>query len=93
MASHPCLTIARGPHAVPTFEKDVWNMFDRTQDELLRTNNQAEGWHRRFNGNCDDVHPKIWKFIRALQREEGIVRAEVHHALGGHVFDAKKQYV
>ena len=81
------------PRTMPTFEMDVWNMFDRTQDELPRTINHAEGWHWRFNDNCDGVHPNIWKFIRALQREEGIIRSEVHQPLGDHVFDAIKQYV
>ena len=35
----------------PIFNNDLWNMFDRSQDELPRTNNSVEGWHRSFQSN------------------------------------------
>ena len=31
------------PRATPMFAMDVWNMHDRTRDELPRTNNHIEG--------------------------------------------------
>lgn len=80
------------PRAVPMFSVSTWNMHQRTQDDLPRTNNHIEGWHRRFTGNCDSVHPTIWKFIQSLQREENLVRAEVHQAVGGHPVTQKKKY-
>ena len=80
------------PRANPMFPLNIWNMNARTQDELPRTNNHVEGWHRRFSGNCDCLHPNIWKFIRSLQREESLVCAEVHQVLGGHPVVQKKKY-
>ena len=74
----------------PMFALNIWNMNVRTRNELRRTNNHIEGWHRRFSGNCDCLHPNIWKFIRSLQREESLVRAEVHQVLGGHPVVQKK---
>ena len=32
----------------PLFALNLWNMFHRTFDELPRTSNRVEGWHRRF---------------------------------------------
>ena len=80
------------PRAAPMFSMDVWNMVVRTQDELPRTNNHIEGWHRRFSLNCDGLHPNIWKFIESLKREESLVRAEIHQVLGGHPVTQKKKY-
>ena len=32
----------------PVFSLHIWNMYDRTVQELPRTNNNIEGWHRGF---------------------------------------------
>ena len=32
----------------PLFDLALWNMYDQTIRDLLRTNNAVEGWHRRF---------------------------------------------
>ena len=61
-------------------------MFDRTQEELPRTNNHIEGWHRRFSGNCDG------KLLRSFQREENLVRAEVFQVIGGLPVIQKRTY-
>ena len=53
------------PRAIPPFPIELWNMFDRTQEELPRTNNSIEGWHHRFSLNCDGMHPSLGKFIDA----------------------------
>ena len=80
------------PRGTPMFPINVWNMVDRTEEELPRTNNHIEGWHRRFSLNCDSVHPNIWKFIESLRREENLVRAEINQVLGGHAVTQKKKY-
>ena len=36
--------------AAPTFSIDLWNMFQRAQGGLPRTNNNIEGWHQHFQG-------------------------------------------
>ena len=64
-------------------------MHARTQDELARTNNHIEGRRRSFSGNCDC---QTWKFIRSLQREQSLVRAEVNQVLWGHPVVQKKKY-
>ena len=71
----------------------IWNMVERTEEDLPRTNNNIEGWHHRFNLNVDGKHPTLWKFIESLQREESIVRAEVAQLLGGHPVTQKKKYL
>ena len=80
------------PRDIAMFPIEIWNMHHRTQDDLPRTNNHIEGWHRRFACNCDCCHPTVWKLVRAFQREENLVRAEVHQVLGGHPVIQKKKY-
>ena len=46
-----------GHRGDPTFAHDVWNMYMRTRDELPRTNNNVEGWHRgvQFHINASQL--------------------------------------
>ena len=53
----------------PTFSIPLWNMYARTNDELNRTNNSVEGWHRSFVSFAGCSHPVIWKFLSLLERE------------------------
>ena len=81
-----------GPRDVPMFPIRIWNMYDRTQDDLPQTNNHIEGWHKGFSGNCDGTHPTVWKLIRAFQRAEVAARTDLHQVLGGHPVVTKKKY-
>ena len=64
---------------------EVWNMFHRTDDELPRTNNSVEGWHRSFQCSLSACHPTFWKFLDLLKKEEGLIRVKILQSLGGHV--------
>ena len=69
---------------IPTFPIDFWNMFHRTDDELPRTNNAVEGWHRGFQAHVSACHPVFWKFLEVLQKEETVVRVGILQNEGGH---------
>ena len=79
------------PRRQPMFSIELWNMFHRTQDELPRTNNNIEGWHRRFQSNVSAPHPVIWKFLDILKKEEGLTRVEALQAIGGHPPPAQRR--
>ena len=82
----------RNRRAIPPFPISIWNMVERTEDDLPRTNNNIEGWHHRFSLNVDGAHPTLWKFIESLKREESLVRAELAQVLGGHPVTQKRKY-
>jgi len=44
----------------------TWN----TYDEDLRTNNDCEGWHVRFNNAIRRHHPNIWQFLNCVREEQ-----------------------
>ena len=66
-------------------------MFDRTNEELPRTNNNVEGWHRRFSLQVSSCHPTLWKFLDLLKEEENLVRVEIVQQLVGHAPRAQRR--
>ena len=82
-----------GRRGDPTFARDVWNMYTRTQNELPRTNNNVEGWHRGIQFHINACHPNIWKFLDVIKREENLTRVKITQCLGGHPnIPQKKKY-
>ena len=69
---------------IPTFPIDFWNLFHRTDEELPRTNNAADGWHRGFHAHVSACHTVFWKFLKVLQKEETVVRVGILQNEGGH---------
>ena len=53
------------------FPIEQWNQFTNLDE---RTNNNNEGYHRRFASKIGNVpHPNVWKFIETVQNEEFLV--------------------
>ncbi|CAM4801162.1 unnamed protein product [Rotaria magnacalcarata] len=51
----------------------LWNV----SDLQIRTNNNCEGWHNRFNIRVNKHHPNIWHFINCLKQEEVYFRHQI----------------
>ena len=67
------------PRHPPHFAINLWNMFNRTDDELPRTNNSVEGCHWTFQG-LDFPRPRICMsscvleiFIRPSKRRKQVL--------------------
>jgi len=41
-------------------------------EDLPKTNNNVEGWHRSFSQLLGAYHPNILKFINGLKKEQSI---------------------
>ena len=61
------------PRRSPFLAINLWNMFNRTDDELPRTSNSVEGWHRSFQGHVSAYHPVFLKFLFVLQKAENMI--------------------
>ena len=68
----------------PLFDLALWNMYDQTIGDLLRTNNAVEGWHGRFQANVGAYHPNFWKFIDILKLEQSLNHVNISQARAGH---------
>ena len=73
-----------GHRRVPLFDLGLWNMYNQTLDDLLRTNNAVEGWHHSFQANVGAYHPNFWKFIDILKREQNLTQVNIAQARAGH---------
>ena len=62
--------IIRNRRRPPTFPPEMWSIHQRTIDELPRTNNSVEAWHRAFQGTVGYVHPTVYKLIEAIRLEQ-----------------------
>ena len=79
----------------PRFPPQLWNCYQATIENGHRTNNMCEGFNNKFLKIVRYKHPKIWKFIEAIQDEEAAVRCLVHQDAIGEPTKkrAKKIYV
>ena len=74
----------QGRRAAPRYPIAVWNVHDRVENDLPRTNNSVEGWNRKMQTAVSGHHPNIWRFLGILKREQNINNAHMDQLLGGH---------
>lgn len=72
----------RGRNA-PMFPHSLWNCYDASLDDLPRTNNSVEGWHRGFSQLLGANHPTIWKFIDGIKKEQSLNEMKLEQYVGG----------
>ena len=54
----------------PRYAIVLWNVHDRVVDDLPRTNNSLEGWHRAFDQRLRITHPTICRLVIQLRKEQ-----------------------
>lgn len=73
----------RGGRSAPLFAHSLWNSFDAVLQDLPKTNNSVEGWHRGFSELIGANHPTIWKFIDALKTEQNMNEMKIEQYIAG----------
>ena len=53
------------------------------EEDLPRTNNALEGWHRAFDRCFAAAHPTIWSFINVLRNDAAVQQINVTQFLAG----------
>ncbi len=79
--------------ATPRYSIELWNMYERTINDSMRTNNQAEAWHRRVTSVIQCEHPSLWVFIQSLQKEENYIHCQMVKINAGHNTIQSKKYL
>lgn len=73
------------------FKINFWNITDRIEESLPRTNNYIEGWHNRINSSFMNPHPNIYKFIRKLKEEMDLIFVQIiEQNKGIQIYKSKK---
>lgn len=78
----------------PRFDVKLWNMYDRVNGDLPRTNNSVEAWHLSFQQTVDCHHPSVYKLVEHLRKEQDHTEILIARFLAGHVklVSAKSTY-
>ena len=63
----------------PLFSIDFWNMFNRTTQASVRTNNGAEIYCRRIGSIMQYARPTLWIFLQKLIDEENSIHVNILH--------------
>ena len=61
--------LRNGIRRPPTFEHELWSVYDRVVNNLPRTTNAVVGWHKAFARSDGQSHADIWTFIDMLKKE------------------------
>ncbi len=54
----------------------MWNVRERTLNDQPRTKNTVEGFHSALRVSITNMHPNLWKFCAALQKEEALTQTK-----------------
>jgi hypothetical protein len=76
----------------PLFPKELWNVHDRVEDDLPRTNNSLEAFHNAFHLSVSNTHPNIWRLIDMLKKEESFSQTKKTHFERGEPGGKKRKY-
>jgi hypothetical protein len=83
----------RGGRSNPLFAIEIWNVHNSALQDLPKTNNSVEGWHRAFSQLLGASHPTIWRFIDSLKKEQSMNELKLEQFLSGqHPPRARKIY-
>jgi len=73
----------RNRRGTPRFPISLWNMRDRVSDNLPRTNNSVEAWHRSFQQTADCQHPSVYKLLEHFRKEQDHVEIKIERHRAG----------
>uniref|UniRef100_H2XZ20 MULE transposase domain-containing protein n=1 Tax=Ciona intestinalis TaxID=7719 RepID=H2XZ20_CIOIN len=75
----------------PRYAHALWNCYEDTGENLPKTNNSCEGWHRSFSSLVSSNHPTLWKFIDKLKDEQGRNEAVIEQYVAGEDLPPRKK--
>ena len=83
----------RGGRTTPIYSIPLWNVYQQALEDLPKTNNYVEGWHRGFSQLLGAYHPTVWKFINGLKKEQSFNELKIEQFLSGQPAQpSKKKY-
>jgi hypothetical protein len=59
------------------FPIECWNVNIRVTNELPRTNNSIEAWHRSFQQTLECHHPSVYKLVKQIRKEQDFTEQRI----------------
>lgn len=75
----------------PRYPIKLWNCYELAKENIAKTNNAVEGWHRGFDTLTSVYHENIFKTIANFKREQSLCEAVVEQYLAGSEPPRKKR--
>ncbi|CAF3920813.1 unnamed protein product [Rotaria sp. Silwood1] len=91
LTTHSCHLILGSRRTKPQFSIQTWYVHDRVLQDLPRSNNFIEGWHRAFNNRISMKHPTITKLAKCILREQANFEMDIERILVGQQPKPKKK--
>lgn len=73
----------------PVFAISSWNVYDRVLNDLPRTNNAVEAWHKAFANDIND-HPLSFKLIEFFRKEQDSTEVKIGQINLGEKYERSK---
>ena len=73
----------RNRRGIPMFPIELWNMHERVNEGLPRTNNSVEAWHHSFQQTVDCNNPAVFKLIQHFRKEQDQVEIKMERYRAG----------
>jgi hypothetical protein len=73
----------------PMFSIDLWNVYKRVAEDLPRTNNPVEVWHKVFELSCQK-HSTVNKLIEQFRLEQNNTDVIIDQINSGDIFKRKR---
>ncbi|GAB0100308.1 forkhead box protein P1 [Sergentomyia squamirostris] len=80
-----------GQRTAPRFNIELWNCHDAILNDLPKTSNAIEGWHRGFTDLVGIHHPTIWVFLERVKEEQCLTVNATIERLGRKVEEADRR--
>ena len=74
------------------FGIEVWNVYKRVVEDLPRTNNSLEAWHKVFEMSCNK-HPTVNKIVQQFRLEQQNTSVLYDQIESGDVFTRNKENI
>lgn len=72
------------------FSPTIWSLHDNIMNDLPRTSNFVESWHRRWQALVDN-HSGLFKIITNIQKEQAVVENEIQSIRRGELIKKRRK--
>ena len=69
--------------SAPLFPPQLWSVYNSNEMGILRTQNNVEAWHRRWEILVGQSHVGVYRMIEELQKEQQSVDLQVESIIRG----------
>jgi hypothetical protein len=75
--------IGQNPRNPPLFPPEIWSVFENVELGFLRTQNNVEAWHRRWNTLVGRPHVGLFTLINEIKKEQNTNEIEIERIIRG----------